>query len=284
LEDISRNPEVSASLLNAYMQHKAGPLTGGLTGIGFASMSMVSPDMTDSDVSKLIKKAESFQSTATRKQLKVQEDVLLDRNEAVIQVIPIVSGIDFTKANNLSKIFSHPFPGNWVSFAMVSTHMLSRGSIHIKSANPAEHPAIDPNYYSHPLDVEMMARAIMHARQFCRTEPLSSKLKNGPDGDKIPFPGFSGPIMDPKTLDEAIEFVKYNTVTCYHPIATCSMLPREEGGVVDSELKVYGTANVRVVDASVFPLHIQGNIMSVVYAVAEKAADMIKGKSAALHL
>jgi choline dehydrogenase-like flavoprotein len=54
------------------------------------------------------------------------------------------------------------------------------------------------------------------------------------------------------------------------------MLPRESGGVVDSRLRVYGTSNVRVVDASIFPLQISAHIQATVYAVAEKAADCIK--------
>lgn len=58
------------------------------------------------------------------------------------------------------------------------------------------------------------------------------------------------------------------------------MLPRDKGGVVDNQCKVYGTTNVRVVDASIFPTHVQGNIVSLVYAVAEKASDIIKGKVA----
>jgi choline dehydrogenase-like flavoprotein len=53
------------------------------------------------------------------------------------------------------------------------------------------------------------------------------------------------------------------------------MTPEEDGGVVDARLKVYGTANVRVVDASIFPIIPRGNIISTVYAVAEKAADII---------
>jgi choline dehydrogenase-like flavoprotein len=56
------------------------------------------------------------------------------------------------------------------------------------------------------------------------------------------------------------------------------MLPKESGGVVDSKLKVYGTKNLRVVDASIFPLEPSGNIQAVVYAVAEKAADIIKAQ------
>lgn len=55
------------------------------------------------------------------------------------------------------------------------------------------------------------------------------------------------------------------------------MLPYELGGVVDSQLRVYNTTNVRVVDASILPLHVSGHLTATVYAVAERAADIIKG-------
>jgi choline dehydrogenase-like flavoprotein len=54
------------------------------------------------------------------------------------------------------------------------------------------------------------------------------------------------------------------------------MMPEEEGGVVDPKLKVFGVANLRVIDASIFPLEIRNNLQSSVYAVAEKAADIIR--------
>lgn len=53
------------------------------------------------------------------------------------------------------------------------------------------------------------------------------------------------------------------------------MLPRELGGVVDSNLVVYGTENVRVVDASILPTQISGHLTSLIYAVAERAADLM---------
>lgn len=55
------------------------------------------------------------------------------------------------------------------------------------------------------------------------------------------------------------------------------MLPRSEGGVVNNRLMVYGTTNVRVVDASIMPIIPRGNPQSTVYSVAERAADLIKG-------
>lgn len=54
------------------------------------------------------------------------------------------------------------------------------------------------------------------------------------------------------------------------------MMPKEIGGVVDTSLQVYGTSNVRVVDASVLPFQVCGHLQSTIYAVAERAADIIK--------
>ena len=124
-----------------------------------------------------------------------------------------------------------------------------------------------------------MARALLHSCSFLETEPLKSVIRRNANGEPIlhKIPGNKIPV----TLDEAKEFVAGNTATEYHPIGTCAMMPKEKGGVVDTQLKVYGTSNVRVIDASIFPLHVQGNIVSLVYAVAEKGADLIRGKTLA---
>jgi choline dehydrogenase len=61
-----------------------------------------------------------------------------------------------------------------------------------------------------------------------------------------------------------------------HQVGSMAMMSRDLGGVVDADLKVYGTANVRVVDASVMPTQISGHLTAVIYAIAEKAADAIK--------
>ena len=74
-----------------------------------------------------------------------------------------------------------------------------------------------------------------------------------------------------------------SAISSWHPIGTCAMLPRDAGGVVDPQLKVYGAKGLRVVDASVMPLHVRGNIVSSVYALAERAADMIKEEFVAMN-
>lgn len=74
-----------------------------------------------------------------------------------------------------------------------------------------------------------------------------------------------------ETEEERIDFVKNHISTQYHLIGTCTM-----GEVVDDKLKVKGVNKLRVIDASVFPSHVSGNIMASTYAVAEKGADIVK--------
>lgn len=109
---------------------------------------------------------------------------------------------------------------------------------------------------------------MLHIQQVARTAPLSTHLK---DGGYAFQPGFY-------ELDESnVEaFVKNSFSSEYHPMGTCAMGPREEGGVVSERMVVHGTSDLRVVDASVFPLQVRGNLASLVYAVAERAADFIK--------
>jgi len=74
-----------------------------------------------------------------------------------------------------------------------------------------------------------------------------------------------------ETEEERIEYVRNHISTQYHLIGTCTM-----GEVVDDKLKVKGVEGLRVIDASVFPTHVSGNIMATAYAVGEKGADLIK--------
>lgn len=77
-------------------------------------------------------------------------------------------------------------------------------------------------------------------------------------------------------LEAAKLYARARLVSMWHFAGTCAMLPRARGGVLDARLRVYGVAGVRVVDASAIPLVGTANIQATVYAVAERAADLIK--------
>ncbi|KAF8666331.1 GMC oxidoreductase family [Rhizoctonia solani] len=110
-----------------------------------------------------------------------------------------------------------------------------------------------------------MNAGIKFVRRVGSTEPMSSYLKTEGGGTSA------------ATTDAAINsYVANSIATGYHPIGTCSMLPLDMGGVVDTTLRVYGTTNVRVIDASVMPIHVTAHTMAPAYAIAEYGADIIK--------
>ena len=158
-------------------------------------------------------------------------------------------------------------PGNYLSFMIALSHPFSRGSVHLNSRDPAAHPTIDPRYLSHPLDAEVLARHVQYVETLAQTEPLASLFKK--EGRRCP------PDTTVNDLQSAKEIIKQG-ISYFHPTGTCAMMPKAIGGVVNERLIVHGTRNLRIVDASIMPLQPRGNIMSSVYAIAEKAGDMIK--------
>ena len=159
---------------------------------------------------------------------------------------------------------------NYFTIAVLLSYPLSRGSVHISSSSPSTAVRLDPHYLSHPLDIEILARHVRYADSvISNAEPLRSLLKaNGKRNQDAP--------TSLKNLDVAKKYVRHTAVGAHHPTSTCAMLPREMGGVVSDRLVVYGCANLRVCDASVIPIIPRGNPQATVYAVAERAADIIK--------
>lgn len=143
-------------------------------------------------------------------------------------------------------------------------HPFARGSVHIRSANASVPPLIDPKYISNAFDLEATKQAAKYLRKMGTTSPFRELWVKEYD------PGF-----ETQTDEQWEAYVRENVSTFYHPLGTCAMLPKEDGGVVDPELRVYGLRNLRVVDASVIPIMISANIQTAVYGVAERAAEII---------
>ncbi|CAG8980486.1 hypothetical protein HYALB_00013122 [Hymenoscyphus albidus] len=146
----------------------------------------------------------------------------------------------------------------------------SRGSIHLTSANATAAAAINPNYFMLEWDALSQGAVGKYIRKIINTAPLSDSLTSETT------PGLS---VVPQNATDAqwASWVKTSYRSNFHPVATAAMMPKEVGGVVDSNLKVYGTTNVRVIDASILPFQVCGHLVSTLYAVAERAADLIKG-------
>lgn len=144
----------------------------------------------------------------------------------------------------------------------------SRGSVSLKSSDPFEHPDIDPAFLDHTADQEMLLAGVASLRKLAASKSMKKFIA-----------GESNATCDLKTDTDWARHI-HNTSSSgalgMHLTSTCSMLPEAQGGVVDSDLRVYGFSNLRVVDASVIPMSPSGGTMSYVYGVAEVAAGKIK--------
>jgi choline dehydrogenase-like flavoprotein len=170
--------------------------------------------------------------------------------------------------SNYSPVYVSEPGKKYCTLMQILQYPFTRGNIHI-DPKARDKVLIDPKYYQGEgkIDFDIMVAAQEYGATICETAPLSSIVVKR--------------VYPPETPDKKVDWrgwMSENTITDWHPIGTCAMLPRESGGVVDPTLRVYGTANVRVADASVFPMQISAHIQATVYAVAEKAADMIKVK------
>lgn len=143
----------------------------------------------------------------------------------------------------------------------------SRGSVRLKSADPAEKPRIAFNYMSHPDDWTEMRACVRLTREI-----FAQKAFDPHRGREIK-PG-------PKCVsDAAIDaFVREHVESAYHPSCTCRMgSPADPLAVVDPETRVIGVEALRVVDSSIMPSITNGNLNAPTIMIGEKAADMIRG-------
>lgn len=162
-----------------------------------------------------------------------------------------------------------PFAGNGGYYLLMLTKPVSRGTININTSNPYAEPLVDFNTFGNPADLAIAMEAFKFGRVLHNTETISSAFH-----PVELAPGAQ--VASEKDLEKAARDTVVSTTA--HLSGTASLMPRELGGVVDTELKVYGVKGVRVVDASVMPLIPGAHLCSTVYAVAEKAADLIKGR------
>lgn len=172
----------------------------------------------------------------------------------------------------LAEILWFPI-GNAIAAQYWNLLPFSRGEIHVNSTNPLSQPSINPNFLQLPIDTIVQAAIAVRIREIFTTPPLSKHVL-----DEV-TPGFAVVPKNATYADRAWgEWIKGSFNGNSHPVTTCGMLARELGGVVDNAGKVYGTRNVRVVDASIFPTQISGHLSASVYALAGKIADAIVEK------
>ena len=144
----------------------------------------------------------------------------------------------------------------------------SRGYLRLASPDVTAKPLIVHNYLAERADLDATVAALRAITGIIAQEPLRQRL-----GDAAQAPA-------PDADDAAVEaYVRAHTQTAYHPVGSCRM-GTDELAVVDPELRVHGCEGLRVIDASVFPAVPSGNTNAPVIAMAERAADVVLGRTA----
>ena len=147
----------------------------------------------------------------------------------------------------------------------------STGFVRARSADVYVDPVIQPNYLSDPMDRRVLAGGLRLAYRLLRTSPLAPYFERG-----------ELPVEEPATEDAWMEYAAKWGSTAYHLIGTARMGPASDPtAVVDDELRVHGLEALRVVDASIMPNMPSANTYASTMMIAEKAADMIRGRAGA---
>ena len=144
----------------------------------------------------------------------------------------------------------------------------SRGFVEIKSNNYLDDPKIQFNYLEHEEDLQQMRDSVKIANKIFKQESMKKYL-----GEQL-RPGYD------VTDNELDDIIRNTADTAYHPSCTNKM-GTDSMSVVDEETKVYGVENLRVIDSSIMPDILSGNLNAGTIMIAEKAADMILGKEEA---
>ncbi|KAL6897435.1 hypothetical protein GGI43DRAFT_385302 [Trichoderma evansii] len=276
-----RNPEVLAYSIAEFQAGRGGPLATGVHGTSFITRDSMFNNAASAPL--LVNQAKISHSLPRPSQIHIQNLLrkqtfkltLQSATEADVQINFAAMGIDPYCGESLRRAFAHTDRGNYLGLSGALNHPFSRGSVHIKTSDPNDLPTVDPNYFADPLGFEMMVDTVIFMQTIAETSPFADFISDRENGHGKKFMPVFG-IEQRLDRQRAEKLVQESAISSWHPIGTCAMLPKEDGGVVDPRLRVYGIENLRVVDASIMPLHVRGNICSSVYAIAEKAADLIK--------
>jgi len=157
-------------------------------------------------------------------------------------------------------------PDSFAAFGLGAsqTRPSSYGDIQIASRDPFAAPKISPNSFSAPEDMKTMIAAAKFLRRLASTAPLADVITQ----ERLPG-------LAVQTDAEIEQDLRARCSTMFHPVGTCRMHEDAGLGVVNQRCEVHGVYSLRVVDASVFPSQISGNINATTMMIAERASQMI---------
>lgn len=155
--------------------------------------------------------------------------------------------------------------GNGATCNSYHTRPRSRGWVRLRSSNPADAPEINPNSFAEPYDLDRHIDGIKVTQAVGQTRAMRKYV----DREHFPGPGV-------KTKADYVAVARANARSSYHPVGTCKM-GVDDMAVVDAQCRVRGIERLRVCDSSIMPQVVSSNTNAPTIAIAEKAADLIRG-------
>lgn len=235
-------------IVKEYAQNHTGPLSGFFDGIAFINTNPINNSIDIPDI-----------------------EIFFNYNSLQLDISKYLSD-NLGLPDEILKGFFKTYGKHDLFFMLPSLlHPKSRGVIKLKSKNPLDYPLIYPNIFKDPSDIDTLLKGIKFALAIGQTESMK---KYGATFAPIIIPECPMPTWSDEYWICAI---KHLTTTIYHPVGTCAMGPNgDPNAVVDPDLKVKGVSGLRVIDASIIPVHVSGNTNAPVIMIAEKGSDMIK--------
>lgn len=256
---LSTNATFNATSYDEYVANKTGPYTQAHgNGAAFLPLSKIAPETYKTIAEKLA--AQNATDHLPEMYSKYPELVAGYEAQRKIQVEQFSS----------DDVSMYEFSTQGGGFAIAALQKpTSRGTVYLDPKNPHGEPIIDYHGLENPVDMDLVLASIRYTRQIYNTSALS-----------VFEPVELTPGAEVQTDDELKAKIESGLVlpTFAHPASTCAMMPRNLGGVVDAGLRVYGIKKVTIIDASIMPLIPGTHLQATVYAIAEKAADIIKAR------
>jgi 4-pyridoxate dehydrogenase len=163
--------------------------------------------------------------------------------------------------------FRKPFMDTWGNRAVL-LRPESRGDVTLASSDPTRAPRIRQNFLATDRDLRTLREGVRAVIEIGRQRPLAPFIRRQ-----------AAPVEDRCSDADLEAYIRATSITVHHPLGTCRMgAERDAMAVVDPQLRVRGIDRLRVVDASVMPDLIGGNINAAVLMIAERAADLIRGR------
>jgi choline dehydrogenase len=193
--------------------------------------------------------------------------------QGLVRTAPHLDRPDLQMLVSPVSIFARPwFPG-WrrgvghvISNSCVLLHPQSRGKVSLRSADPHDRPKIQLNLLQSDADRDRLREIVRFVRRFFATAPASELVANE-----------TSPGPDVRSDAQIDAWLRANVRTAMHPTSTCAM-GIDAMAVVDGQLRVHGLSGLRIADASIMPTIVGGNTNAPTIMIAEKAADLIRGR------